>query len=443
MSERMCVETGCPVMIHGGSVDRCIEHAYARLEQGEALLRDIGALYTRRDGSEGCRYCMSPLELGHGTMPCDPLCVGRRARKALAPASPVAHPSWCGKPSTMAPSEIVWCKEHEPVATCRGTGRVLDSGFGDHVARLAQESGRDISIRPENFTKPCPGCTDCRGPTSGAADPVAPLPHHDASDHAAWANLCAHPECVAKVAGPVAPSTGGRAHKLRLKLFEMRDAREVTSAAGFELTTEAKAKLYDIQQDIVRAAIAADDLALDPPPPSGGTSAGRCRGTGWTQQGSISCPGCPHCRPTTCRYSNVDCPGPAFCTAAACRPIPTTGGDLRDPSRPPVAGAGVRPVELLHAAVGYGPLKCKRSTTAAGSSQEHSELCMALQVVIAKDRAARLEASPVDPVAAVLSVECPVHARPGFPCFNSAGGFTGYCASRIRAAVATPLQGER
>ena len=55
----------------------------------------------------------------------------------------------------------------------------------------------------------------------------------------------------------------GRAGQLRLVLFRMRDAREVTAAAGFELTTEAKARLYDMQQDIIRAAIAADDLALD------------------------------------------------------------------------------------------------------------------------------------------------------------------------------------
>ncbi len=57
-----------------------------------------------------------------------------------------------------------------------------------------------------------------------------------------------------------------RAQVLRLKMFQMRDAREVASAAGFTLTTEAKARLYDIQQDIIRAAIAADDRALAAPP---------------------------------------------------------------------------------------------------------------------------------------------------------------------------------
>lgn len=40
--EHMCVEPGCPVMIHGGTVARCVEHAYARLEQAEALLRECG-----------------------------------------------------------------------------------------------------------------------------------------------------------------------------------------------------------------------------------------------------------------------------------------------------------------------------------------------------------------------------------------------------------------
>lgn len=57
--------------------------------------------------------------------------------------------------------------------------------------------------------------------------------------------------------------TEGRAANLRRALFQMRDAREVTSAAGFTLTTEAKAKLYDIQQDIIRAAIAVDDRAIE------------------------------------------------------------------------------------------------------------------------------------------------------------------------------------
>jgi hypothetical protein len=55
---------------------------------------------------------------------------------------------------------------------------------------------------------------------------------------------------------------GTRAKALRFKMFQMLDAREVASAAGFTLTKEAKAKLYDIQQDIIRAAIAADDRAL-------------------------------------------------------------------------------------------------------------------------------------------------------------------------------------
>lgn len=60
----------------------------------------------------------------------------------------------------------------------------------------------------------------------------------------------------------------GRSHRLRLALFEMHDAREMTSAAGFTLTIEAKAKLYDIQQDIIRDAIAADDNALALPSPA-------------------------------------------------------------------------------------------------------------------------------------------------------------------------------
>jgi len=66
---------------------------------------------------------------------------------------------------------------------------------------------------------------------------------------------------------------GGRAKALRLALFQMRDAREVVGDAGFVLTPEAKARLYDIQQNIIRAAIAADDAAgadgepLDTTPP--------------------------------------------------------------------------------------------------------------------------------------------------------------------------------
>jgi hypothetical protein len=55
---------------------------------------------------------------------------------------------------------------------------------------------------------------------------------------------------------------GVRAKALRLALYQMRDAREVTGPAGVTLTTEAKAKLYDIQQRIIRAALAADDRAM-------------------------------------------------------------------------------------------------------------------------------------------------------------------------------------
>lgn len=36
----MCIEPLCPVMIHGGSVDRCVEHTYARLAAAESLLRE-------------------------------------------------------------------------------------------------------------------------------------------------------------------------------------------------------------------------------------------------------------------------------------------------------------------------------------------------------------------------------------------------------------------
>jgi hypothetical protein len=62
---------------------------------------------------------------------------------------------------------------------------------------------------------------------------------------------------------------GVRAKALRLALFQMRDSQEVTFAAGLTLTTEAKAKLYDIQQRLIRAAIAADDTAiLDGEPPA-------------------------------------------------------------------------------------------------------------------------------------------------------------------------------
>lgn len=41
MIGRMCIEPLCPVMIHGGSVDRCVEHAYARLAAAESLLRRL------------------------------------------------------------------------------------------------------------------------------------------------------------------------------------------------------------------------------------------------------------------------------------------------------------------------------------------------------------------------------------------------------------------
>lgn len=56
----------------------------------------------------------------------------------------------------------------------------------------------------------------------------------------------------------------GRAGRLRLVLFQLRDCREATSAAGYVLTETAKAKLYDMQQDAIRAAIAEDDAALAP-----------------------------------------------------------------------------------------------------------------------------------------------------------------------------------
>lgn len=46
----------------------------------------------------------------------------------------------------------------ERCGTCWGSGRVQDKELCDHAARLAQEAGRDISIRPENFTKSCPTC---------------------------------------------------------------------------------------------------------------------------------------------------------------------------------------------------------------------------------------------------------------------------------------------
>jgi hypothetical protein len=36
----MCVESGCPVMIHGGTADRCVVHAYERLATAEGLLRE-------------------------------------------------------------------------------------------------------------------------------------------------------------------------------------------------------------------------------------------------------------------------------------------------------------------------------------------------------------------------------------------------------------------
>jgi len=53
-----------------------------------------------------------------------------------------------------------------------------------------------------------------------------------------------------------------RADRLRIKLAQMRDVREVAAAHGYELTVEAKAKLYDIQQDIIRSALDADDAAI-------------------------------------------------------------------------------------------------------------------------------------------------------------------------------------
>ncbi len=54
---------------------------------------------------------------------------------------------------------------------------------------------------------------------------------------------------------------GARADKLRLALFQMRDSREVAAKHGFVLKPEAKAKMYDLMQDIIRSAIAADDAA--------------------------------------------------------------------------------------------------------------------------------------------------------------------------------------
>lgn len=50
------------------------------LDPRDQLLQELGATYTRKSGTIGCRYCMSPLEPGEGTMPCDPLCIGRRVR---------------------------------------------------------------------------------------------------------------------------------------------------------------------------------------------------------------------------------------------------------------------------------------------------------------------------------------------------------------------------
>lgn len=67
---------------------------------------------------------------------------------------------------------------------------------------------------------------------------------------------------VREALGRMMSGEDSRAQRLRLKLFQMRDARESASAAGFTLTEAAKAKLYDIQQDIIRAAIDADDSAL-------------------------------------------------------------------------------------------------------------------------------------------------------------------------------------
>ncbi len=57
------------------------------------------------------------------------------------------------------------------------------------------------------------------------------------------------------------PAGDDRRDKLRLALFQMRDSREVAAKHGFVLKPEAKAKMYDLMQDIIRSAIAADDAA--------------------------------------------------------------------------------------------------------------------------------------------------------------------------------------
>lgn len=159
---------------------------------------------------------------------------------------------------------------------------------------------------PAMSTCTCPRGMDLARPIHGAATPP---PRCQDDDH--------HPDCPAGCPAPAgAPpqpgeavnadewetvrrlidTDGARAKALRLALFQMRDSREVTEPAGFTLTVEAKARLYDIHQHIIRAAIAADDRAMEAP----GKPCETCGGEGvvaYSEEFPVADRPCPSCTP--------------------------------------------------------------------------------------------------------------------------------------------------
>jgi hypothetical protein len=120
-----------------------------------------------------------------------------------------------------------------------------------------------------------------------------------------------------------------------------------------------------------------------------------------------------------------------FCAkCAATPPIGARQAELLRRLRSEVAeadasdAAPIGAVELLHAAAGYSALGCKRWP----GGGEHSDLCMALQVMVTRDRSLTVETCAVEAEAACDDVHGVLHGASGCA-----------IAARIRALASAPL----